>query len=101
MNEEELAIPISIDSLITNHEKFLRFLSSRVADRAAAEDILQSAYVKALESAQKLRRSESIVAWTLMSGTSPNASGTAMHAFGLLFCDGGQWKMVGSRIGSS
>jgi len=63
MKEEEFAVPISLESLIVNHEKFLRFLSSRVADRAAAEDILQSAYVKALESAEYLRSSESIVAW--------------------------------------
>lgn len=38
---------------------------------------------------------------TMMSGTSPIASGTAMHAFGLLFYDGGQWKMVASRIGAN
>ena len=38
---------------------------------------------------------------TFMSGTSPIASGTAMHAFGLLFYDGGQWKMVAARIGAN
>ena len=38
---------------------------------------------------------------TIMSGTSPIASGTAMHAFGLLFYDGGQWKMVAARIGAN
>ena len=38
---------------------------------------------------------------TMMSGTSPIASGTAMHAFGLLFYDGGQWKMVAARIGAN
>lgn len=63
MNEEEFAVPISLESLLANHERFLRFLSSRVADRAAAEDILQSAYVKALESAKDLRSSESILTW--------------------------------------
>jgi hypothetical protein len=36
---------------------------------------------------------------TIVSGTSPIASGIAMHAFGLLFYDGGQWKMVAARIG--
>ena len=38
---------------------------------------------------------------TFMSGTSPIASGTAMHAFGLLFYDGSQWKMVAARIGAN
>ena len=38
---------------------------------------------------------------TVMSGTSPIASGTAMHAFGLLFNDNGQWKMVAARIGAN
>lgn len=38
---------------------------------------------------------------TIVSGTSPIASGTAMHAFGLLFYDGGQWKMVAERIGAN
>ena len=38
---------------------------------------------------------------TILSGTSPIASGTAMHAFGLLFYDGGQWKMVAERIGAN
>lgn len=38
---------------------------------------------------------------TIMAGTAPIASGTAMHAFGLLFYDGGQWKMVAARIGAN
>lgn len=37
---------------------------------------------------------------TTVSGTSPIASGSTVHAFGLLFYDAGQWKMVASRIGS-
>jgi hypothetical protein len=38
---------------------------------------------------------------TTMAGTSPIASGTRIHAFGLLFFDAGQWKMVASRIGAN
>ncbi len=38
---------------------------------------------------------------TTVSGTSPIASGTPVHAFGLLFFDANQWKMVASRIGAS
>ena len=38
---------------------------------------------------------------TTVTGTSPIASGTSVHAFGLLFFDGGQWKMVAARIGAN
>jgi len=38
---------------------------------------------------------------TVVSGTSSIASGTSVHAFGLLFNDGGQWKMVAARIGAN
>jgi hypothetical protein len=38
---------------------------------------------------------------TVIAGASPIASGTSIHVFGLLFFDGGQWKMVASRIGAN
>lgn len=38
---------------------------------------------------------------TNIVGSSSFASGTSVHAFGLLFFDGGQWKMVASRIGAN
>ena len=38
---------------------------------------------------------------TIMEGGSTIASGTAMHTFGLLFYDGGQWKMVAMRMGAN
>jgi hypothetical protein len=38
---------------------------------------------------------------TTMEGGSTLASGTTMHAFGLLFYDGGQWKMVAMRMGAN
>lgn len=38
---------------------------------------------------------------TIMEGGSGITSGTAMHAFGLLFYDGGQWKMVAMRMGAN
>ena len=38
---------------------------------------------------------------TTISSGSSIPSGSTMHAFGLLFFDGGQWKMVASRIGSN
>jgi hypothetical protein len=37
---------------------------------------------------------------TTVAGTSPIASGSTVHAFGLLFFDSGKWKMVASRIGA-
>ncbi|HZC24735.1 MAG TPA: sigma-70 family RNA polymerase sigma factor [Candidatus Binatia bacterium] len=63
MDEPEFAVPASMESLAEHHERFLRFLSARVADRAAAEDILQSAYVRAMQREGGLRSQESIVAW--------------------------------------
>jgi RNA polymerase sigma-70 factor (ECF subfamily) len=45
------------------HGKFLGFLRSRVNDAAAAEDILQAAYLKAVEHGGDLRDKESSVAW--------------------------------------
>ena len=38
---------------------------------------------------------------TTVSTGSSIASGSTIHSFGLLFYDGGQWKMVASRIGSN
>jgi hypothetical protein len=38
---------------------------------------------------------------TTVAGTSPIAGGASAHAFGLLFFDAGQWKMVASRIGAN
>ncbi len=54
---------LSLDRLTEAHDKFLRFLGARVGDTAAAEDILQSAYVKAIEHGSELRDEESVVAW--------------------------------------
>jgi len=45
------------------HGRFLHFLRRRIADPATAEDILQSAYVKAMQHEGELRDSESSVAW--------------------------------------
>ena len=45
------------------HDRFLGFLRGRVNDPAAAEDILQGAYLKAIEHGSELRDAESSVAW--------------------------------------
>lgn len=49
--------------LLANHQRFLRFVESRVGSREDAEDILQSAFVRSIEHADQLRDSESAVAW--------------------------------------
>ena len=51
-------------SLILDQRKhFLGFLQRRVADPAVAEDILQAAYMRALQHEDKLKRDESVVSW--------------------------------------
>jgi RNA polymerase sigma factor (sigma-70 family) len=45
------------------HGRFLGFLRGRLSDPSAAEDILQAAYVKAIEHGAELRETESSVAW--------------------------------------
>lgn len=54
---------VTIEGIADQHARFLRFLAVRVGDKAEAEDILHSAYVKALEREHQLRSDESIVAW--------------------------------------
>ena len=49
--------------LAAQRSRFLQFLRTRVADPANAEDILQAAYVKAIERGAQLRATESSVAW--------------------------------------
>lgn len=49
--------------LARQHERFLAFLRKRLRNAADAEDVLQTAYVKALTSKAKLLDRSSIVAW--------------------------------------
>jgi RNA polymerase sigma factor (sigma-70 family) len=52
-----------VRTLVENHRRFLEFLERRTGDRATAEDLLQSAFVKLIESGSEPRREESAVAW--------------------------------------
>ena len=54
---------MAVEKLTEFHGKFLSFLRRRVADEAAAEDILQSAYMKTMQHAGDIRNHESSVAW--------------------------------------
>ncbi len=49
--------------LLEHRGEFLGFLTRRVDDPAAAEDILQAAYTKALQRGEQIRNTESVVAW--------------------------------------
>ena len=58
----ELVPADRMERLIASRGKFLSFLSARLHDKAAAEDVLQAAYIKALEHGSDIR-DESAVAW--------------------------------------
>jgi RNA polymerase sigma-70 factor (ECF subfamily) len=52
-----------LSTLIEQRRLFLRFLERRIHSPALAEDILQSAYLRALEHEGELRSGESSTAW--------------------------------------
>ena len=54
---------IQLDQILAHRSEFLRFLGARVEDAATAEDILHSAYQKALEHGTEIRDAESTLAW--------------------------------------
>jgi len=49
--------------LAARQQQFLSFLQPRLGDRAAAEDVLQAAYLRATEKADTIRDDQSSVAW--------------------------------------
>src|SRR6267143_6348388 len=51
------------EALLDRQREFLGFLRSRLGTEEAARDVLQSAYVKAMEKADTIRDDESTVAW--------------------------------------
>jgi RNA polymerase sigma-70 factor (ECF subfamily) len=52
-----------VEGLVSAHRRFLAFLQPRVGNRADAEDLLQAAYVRAVEHEEDLREVEDSVAW--------------------------------------
>jgi RNA polymerase sigma factor (sigma-70 family) len=52
-----------LDRLLAQRKQFLSFVERRVSDRALAEDILQSAYLRAFEHRDEFRPSEPAAAW--------------------------------------
>jgi RNA polymerase sigma-70 factor (ECF subfamily) len=53
----------SLETLLHHRSQFLRFVQRRIPDAALAEDILQAAYMRAIEHEDKLQAQESIVGW--------------------------------------
>jgi RNA polymerase sigma factor (sigma-70 family) len=53
----------SLDQLIAQRKRFLAFVQRRVSDYELAEDILQTAYLRAFEHRDDFKPSESAVAW--------------------------------------
>lgn len=54
---------ILLPALLDLRQQFLGFIQRRVRDRAIAEDILQAAYLRALETSGRLRQHESATGW--------------------------------------
>lgn len=61
VGQGQQALPL--DRIVAHQNRFLGFLQARVDDAATAEDILQSAYLKAMEHGSEIRDDESTVAW--------------------------------------
>lgn len=55
--------PEAINRLVEGRQQFLSFLEKRIQSKAAAEDILQAAFVRSLEKGGSVRDEESVVAW--------------------------------------
>jgi RNA polymerase sigma-70 factor (ECF subfamily) len=60
----EVSMPEApLDQLIAQRHRFLAFVQRRVSDYELAEDILQSAYLRAFEHRDDFKPTESAVAW--------------------------------------
>jgi RNA polymerase sigma-70 factor, ECF subfamily len=55
--------PDALSLLVEARQQFLQFIQKRVDSRAAAEDILQAAFVRGIEKGGAVRNEESVLAW--------------------------------------
>lgn len=55
--------PETVARLVESHRRFLAFLERRLPGRAAAEEVLQEAFARAVERGGAIRDGESAVAW--------------------------------------
>jgi len=60
---QEFMPATSLDQLLAQRKQFFGFVQRRVSDAALAEDILQTAYVRALDHESAFECDESTVAW--------------------------------------
>ncbi|MBX7082310.1 MAG: sigma-70 family RNA polymerase sigma factor [Nannocystaceae bacterium] len=63
MTETHGDTTLPLATLVASHRAFLAFVQRKLGDRALAEDVLQSAFVRSLERQDQLRDRESAVAW--------------------------------------
>jgi RNA polymerase sigma-70 factor (ECF subfamily) len=66
IDEHQAARPLDpnvVQVLVDNHRSFLSFLERRVGNRASAEEILQSAYARAVEKGVPTDESDGAVHW--------------------------------------
>lgn len=63
MSDSTETAPAIVASLLANRREFLAFVESRVANRVLAEELVQSAFVRALERGNTVRDEESATAW--------------------------------------
>jgi RNA polymerase sigma-70 factor (ECF subfamily) len=61
--ERDPSQPDVLRALVAQHRRFLDFVERRVGSRAAAEDIVQDAFVRGIDRLGGLRDDESAVAW--------------------------------------
>jgi RNA polymerase sigma factor (sigma-70 family) len=52
-----------VATLLSNHRRFLDFVTARVGTREDAEEILQNAFVRGLEKSSEIRHDEGAIAW--------------------------------------
>lgn len=50
-------------AILANREQFLAFLERRLGQRDVAEEVLQAAYLKAMDAAGSIQQEESTIAW--------------------------------------
>lgn len=65
-NTQDALLPLTdevVSHLVDNHRHFLAFVQRRVASKAVAEEILQSAFVRAVERGGAIEDAESAVSW--------------------------------------
>ena len=58
-----MAGPVTMEALAARKPQFLGFLRARLGDERLAEDVLQAAYLRAVEKSGTIRDDQSSVAW--------------------------------------